>query len=204
MQAKKKKRSRSLFERIKKYFITPEIYQNKGTAEHMDIPPGCHWFTCDSKARVYLVDQDNKIRKEYVVQAGRCRIVVPADCLVSVKCPDDVQWTFDHPAVAEKVDSTRMEVPLELQNSNEAHSNLRLMIDRFMRGSINIHKMPREEERPEDINNFGDEEVEHPFSRYEQAAMDEEKARSTPPSTSPSSTPSDQADQPPPQPVEVK
>lgn len=173
-KAQKGARSRKsgLIGRLVKFFSKQERLLNTGTSEHMDIPPGSHYFLTHGPARIILIDADNQPRTTYIVGPGRHRVTVPFDCLTTVQCANDVQWMIESANVAETLDPTRIEVPVELQG-NKAHTDLRFMIDRFMRGHIQINRPPVPEETEEDRNNF-DAPNEHPFSRYEQAAYDED------------------------------
>lgn len=169
---KKKQKKVSLFERVFKFRSEQERLKNSGTAEHLDIPPGRHFFQCSGHARFIHVDEKNTARQTYVFKAGRWPVTVPADVLITVQCANDIEWTIETSQAAEVVDPTRIEVPLDIQNSNAAHVNLRHMIDRFMRGGIDIRRPQPEMETEEDKNNFSI--PEHPFTRYEQRAYEED------------------------------
>lgn len=171
--AVKRKRKRSLFERIFHFRSKPERLTNLGTAEHLDIPPGCHFFVCDNVCRVILIQEDNQPRTTYIVGDGRHRVVIPSDVLVTVQCANDVGWQFELAIAAEIVDTDRMVVPLE-EGSNKAHTDLRYMIDRVMRGHVGIRRPPSVEETDADRRDFGGADGDRFVSRYEQAALDEE------------------------------
>lgn len=176
----KKKRKISFFERIFRFKDQVDRFANIGTQEAMDLPPGSHFFSCDAKCRVYMIEEGNKIRMQYILESGRRRLVIPYDCFVTVQCAQDTSWQFDVSAAAEVVDQTRIEVPLADQHSNKAHTDLRYMIDRMMRGNSPPKRPEPVEETEEDRKNF-DTGEEHPYTRYEQRAYDEDN----PPSEQP-------------------
>lgn len=183
----------SLIDRIFRFRSKMDHSLNTGTAEHLDIPPGSHYFVCYGHVRVILIDTDNKPRLTYILKEGRHRITVHADVLVTVQCANDVQWIIESAQVAELVDQTRIEVPIEISSSNKAHTDLRYMIDRFMRGGIQINRQPVPEESDADRQNFGSED--HVYSRYEQRAFEEdnpphaESAKPLNPSPAPAGSP---------------
>lgn len=204
---RKKKKSVGIFNRIFKFRWSEERLEMAGTAEFLDIPPGSHHFVCDAHCRVLLFTDSKSPRTTYVFKQGRWRVVIPGDVLVSVQCADNVRWQFDLSTAAEKVDPTRVEVPIEIQAKNKAHSNLRYMIDRFMRGQIAIDKSKFVDDDGSDDDSFDDQD--HPYTRYEQAAIDEEvakaqKAAQASSSTSPSPGATEQPAPGAPQPGEVK
>lgn len=169
---KKQKKPLDFFRRVFKFRHQPQTFQQKGTVEMADIPPGSHLFSCDGQMRIYFYESKEKIRKTYIVEKGSRRITVPSDVLVTMQCANDITWQWDIAGAAEVVNPDRMVVPLD-QGNNRAHTDLRYMIDRFMRGQIGIERRPEEDETDEDKNDFG-ENLTHPFSRYEQAAFDED------------------------------
>lgn len=203
--AKTKTKRIGIFNRIFKFRSAEERLLMQGTQEYLDIPPGSHHFACDGHCRVSLFTDAKTPRTTYVFKQGRWRIVVPGDVLISVQCAENITWQFDLAIAAEKVDSTRVEVPLEIQAKNKAHSNLRYMIERFMRGKIIIDKTIDDDGSDDESFDVMD----HPYTRYEQAVIDEEvekaqKAAQPPSSTSPSPGATEQPAPGAPQPGEVK
>lgn len=164
-----------MLRRIFSFRSVEERFDCKGTQEALDIPPGSHLFSCDGRCRVILLEEGNKIRTTFVLEKGSRRLIIPGDVLVTVQCAEDVTWMFGTAQAAEIVDPTRRVVPID-QGSNKAHTDLRYMIDRMMRGGVMIKRPVSEEETDADRNDFG-QQSDHPFSRYEQLAYDEDNPK---------------------------
>lgn len=173
-KSKLKKKDKPLWQRIFNFRSTEERLRFSGIAEHLDIPPGSHHFVCDGHARVIFYHGKDMPRTTFVFKEGRWRIVIPGDVLVTVQCADDVNWQFDLSMAAEVVDQTRIEVPMEQQAANKAHTDLRYMIDRFMRGTAIYRPRPEEPEKDGDADDFNIDDH-HPYSKYEQRVIDEDR-----------------------------